>query len=139
MGTAPLSVSVSGNSATLALNEPTAHETSTGGLQVAFAAGSVWKDSQGNLAAPKVSQTLADSANPRVVSAVTAEDAQGNYALDIAFSEALSGSTLGGFSLSGSATYSGSYSQTGLKAFRFRTADTAATNTAKPYSYSYAP
>lgn len=139
MGSAPVSTSVSGNSATLTSSEPAAFETSTGGLSIAFAAASFWKDASGNLAAPKASLILGDSAAPRVTSAVTVENASGNYALDVTFSESLSGTSLSGFSLSGSATYSGTVTQTATKTFRFATADSAASNTAKPYSYSYVP
>ena len=100
VGASPTGVSVSGNIATLTLSEPTTANTSSGGMTVSFVTNSSWKDisSSLNQASSLINNSLVDQALP-LVTQIQAVDNSGNYAIDMTFSEPVTG-TLSGFTLS---------------------------------------
>lgn len=137
VGASPLSVSVSGNTATLVLSEPASANTSSGGMTLSFTANSNWKDisSSSNQASSFPNSILLDQAIPVMTRLQTIDDS-GIYSIEMVFSEPMTG-TLSGFTLSGSATYTGTVLQPTVNTIRFITADPTTTDTAKIYSLSY--
>ena len=137
VGANPTGVSVSGNVATLTISEPTTANTSSGGMTVSFTANASWKDLSASLnAASSLSNSiLVDQATPLVVGMQTVDNS-GNYAIDMIFSEPITG-TVSGFTLSGSSTYSGTILPINTTTLRFITTDLTSINTAKTYSLSY--
>lgn len=129
------SVSVVGSTVLLNLTEPTVPNTSTGGMTVSFTNNGSWKDSANNLASATTNTPIIDRAIP-VITRVQTSDTSGNYAIDITFSEAISG-TLSGFTLSGSSTFTGNILHPTDNTLQLITADSTANNTAKAYSLSY--
>lgn len=131
------SASVVGSTVLLNISEPTVANTSTGGMTVSFSNSSnTWKDSVNNLAIATVSPlSLTDMARP-IMTQVQTFDNSGAYAIDLSFSEGITG-TFSGFTLSGSATYTGNIIQTSATTLRLTTADSTAIDTAKSYSLSY--
>lgn len=130
------SASTSGNTTTIVLSEPTAFDTSSGSMLLDFLSNANYHDSAANLANSKSNISLLDAATPIVTQAKTIDNS-GVYAVDLTFSESVSGSTLTGFTLSGSATYTGTILQTAANTLRLITADSTATNTAKAYGLTY--
>ncbi|MFB0965720.1 MAG: hypothetical protein QMC36_08815 [Patescibacteria group bacterium] len=63
----------------------------------------------------------------------------GTYSVDVTFTETLQSPDFTGMSFSGTSTYTGANSQVSSKTYRFRTADSTATDTAKPFSFTYVP
>lgn len=136
MGVAPTGVSVATNVATLTLAEPTTYNTSSGGVQLSFSANANYKDTSAsaNLAGSVANLSLTDSATPIVTSVATFDNA-GLYAIDVNFSETITGATLSGFTLSGSSTYTGTILVVDSDTLRLVTTDSI--NTAKTFTLTY--
>lgn len=136
MGVAPTNVSVTTNVATLTLAEPTAFNTSSGGVQLSFTANANYKDTSvaANLAGSVANLSLTDSATPIVTSVATFDNA-GVYAIDVNFSETITGATLSGFTLSGTSTYTGTILVVDSDTLRLVTTDSI--NTAKTFTLTY--
>lgn len=136
VSTSPTMVSTSGNTATLTISEPTAFNTSTGGMTLAFASNASWKDLANNLAGLSTSIALFDAAAPKIVGATTV-DIGGLYTAQITFSEPLASSSLTGFSLTGTSTFTGVITPVNSLVYQLITADSTATNTSKTFSLDY--
>lgn len=134
-GVSITSASVAGSTAVLTLSEPTTANTSTGGMTVSFANTGSWKDSANNLAPSAPNLPLADMAIPTVTQVQTVDNS-GSYAVDVTFSESITG-TPSGFTLSGSSTFTGTILSPSANTLRLVTADSTATDTAKVYELSY--
>lgn len=129
------SASVVGSTAILMLTEPTTANTSTGNMTISFVNTGNWKDSANNLAPSAPNLPLADMAIS-IVTQVQTTDNSGTYAIDMTFSEPITG-TLSGFTLSGSSTFTGTVLSPSANTLRLVTTDSTATDTAKVYSLSY--
>lgn len=138
VGATPTSVSVVSNTAILTISEPTAFNTGSGGMQLSFAADANWKDlaSTANLAGSISNLSLTDAAIP-IITSISTFDNSGVYAIDVNFSEAITGATLSGFTLSGTSTYTGAILRIDTDTLRLVTNDSTAANTAKTYILSY--
>lgn len=101
------SVSVSANTVILNLTEPTAPDTSTGGMTLSFVNNSSWKDSSNNLMSNTVSPlALSDKAPPVRLSAIT-QDSNSNSKMDnilLTFSENVTGAAGADFAVTGLST-----------------------------------
>lgn len=129
------SVSASGSTAVLTLTEPSSPNTSSGGMTVSFTNNGSWKDSSNNLAPSAPNLPLADMALP-IITRMRTVDNSGFYAIDVTFSEAMTG-TISGFTLSGSSTFTGNILLSATDTLRFVTTDSTATDTARAYSLAY--
>lgn len=139
VGATPTTVSVSGTSAILTLSEPTAYDTSTGGMTISFTSNASWKDvsAGANQAASISNVTLADQALPAVVSSVT-RDNGGTYAARITLSEPITDTTYAGFAISGASSYTGAKAAVTPTSFDILTGDSTATDTSKTFTLTYA-
>lgn len=84
------SVSVVGSTVLLNMTEPTTANTSTGGMTLSFSNNGSWKDGADNLASNTTNLPLIDTANPTPIQVHTFDD-DGFYAIDLTFSEAITG------------------------------------------------
>ncbi len=84
------SASVVGNTVLLSIAEPTTANTSTGGMTLSFSNNANWKDTANNLASSVTNLPLVDIAIP-VVTQLQTFDISGAYAIDLIFSEPLTG------------------------------------------------
>ncbi len=136
VGATPTAVSVSSNIVNLTISEPTSFDTSTGGMSLAFTTNSNWKDAVNNPVSSNASISLTDAALPQVVSAKTV-DIGGYYGAQIVFSEPLLSTTLAGFGLGGTSTFTGTIINLDSLTYNLVTADATALNTGKTFTLTY--